>query len=112
MKEALHIIAIKANKGSVGGRKLAPGKPYYFLDGYEIVDDTHMRVKKDRIDEMNIYDDYFLGEASHPSVHISAVVGENGSGKSTVVEFMMRIINNFAATTLGEYSSNQSTSEH
>lgn len=112
MKEALHIIAIKANKGSVGGRKLAPGKPYYFLDGYEIVDDTHMRVKKDRIDEMNIYDDYFLGEASHPSVHISAIVGENGSGKSTVVEFMMRIINNFAATTLGEYSSNQRTSEH
>lgn len=112
MAESLQIIAIRAVKGSIGARKLASSKPYYFLEGYNIVDDKHIRVRKDRLHEVNIYDDYFHNENNHPSVHISAIVGENGSGKSTVVEYMMRIINNFAAATLGEYSPNQRTNEH
>lgn len=37
----------------------------------------------------------------------SAIVGENGSGKSTVVELMIRICNNFAASIFGEYSADQ-----
>lgn len=112
MAETLQIIAIRVGEGSIGARKLAPNKSYYFLEGYDIVDDKHLKVRKDRFQEVNIYNDYFLGADNHPSVHISAIVGENGSGKSTVVEYMMRIINNFAATTLGEYSQNQRTDEH
>ena len=112
MKETLQLIAIKIVEGSVGGRKLAPNNPYYFIDGFEIVDDTHLKVRKDRAEKVSIYDDYFEGESTFPSVHFSAIVGENGSGKSTVVEFLMRIINNFAAATLGENSPNQRTNEH
>ena len=112
MKETLQLIALKVEEGSVGGRKLSPNKPYYFIDGFDIIDDTYLKVRKDRTNEVNIYEDYFKGESAYPSVHISAIVGENGSGKSTVVEFLMRIINNFAATSIGEYSPNQRTNEH
>ena len=112
MKETLQLIAIKVNKGSTGQRKLSSEKPYYFIDGYEIIDDIHITVREDRFNAVNIYDDYFQNEPSHPSVNISAVVGENGSGKSSIVEFLMRIINNFGAATLGEYSPNQRTNEH
>lgn len=112
MRETLQLIAIKIEKDSVGGRKLTPEKPYYFLDGFEIVDDRHLKVRQDRVQKVNVYDDYFIGEKDYPSINISVIVGENGSGKSTVVEFMMRIINNFAAATLGEFSPNQRTNEH
>ena len=112
MRETLQLIAIKIGEGSVGGRKLSSSTPYYFLDGFEIVDNTHLKVKIDRAKKVSIYDDYFEGDLKFPSVHFSAIVGENGSGKSTVVEFLMRIINNFAAATIGEYSPNQRTDEH
>lgn len=37
---------------------------------------------------------------------MSAIVGENGAGKSSVIEFYIRLINNFAAATIGEYEVN------
>lgn len=42
-------------------------------------------------------------------VNINAVVGKNGDGKSTIVELMMRLINNYIAKkqNAGEYKSNQ-----
>ena len=112
MESTLQLIAIRIGQGSTGGRKLSPERPYYFLDGYSIVDNEHILVKKERAQAINIYDDYFQGEQYYPSVHISAIVGENGAGKSTIVEFMMRVINNFGAATMGEYSPNQRTNEH
>lgn len=112
MSEALELVAIRIREGSTGGRKLTPDNSYYFREGYEIVDERHITVTKERAKDSNIYKDYFIGETNQPVVSVSAIVGENGSGKSTVVEMMMRIINNFAAATLGEYSPNQRTSEH
>ena len=112
MGEALELLALRIREGSTGGRKLSSDSPYYFREGYEIVDERHITVTKERAKESNIYKDYFLGETNQPVVSVSAIVGENGSGKSTVVEMMMRIINNFAAATLGEYSPNQRTNEH
>ena len=112
MGEALELLALRIREGSTGGRKLSSDSPYYFREGYEIVDERHITVTKERAKDSNIYKDYFLGETNQPVVSVSAIVGENGSGKSTVVEMMMRIINNFAAATLGEYSPNQRTNEH
>lgn len=112
MNETLQLIAIRIGKNSTGGRKLSPDHHYYFIEGYEVIDDKHIRVRNDRLNEVIVYNDYFHGESSYPRIHISAIVGENGSGKSTVVEYIMRIINNFGAATLGEYSPNQRTNEH
>ena len=44
------------------------------------------------------------------NINISAIIGENGTGKSTLVDMIIRILNNFSATVFGEnyiYSSAQ-----
>ena len=52
-----------------------------------------------------IYDYYVNGAHTlSPHISISAIVGENGSGKSSLVEFEMRLINNFSAVIFGEYA--------
>lgn len=73
------IVPLKDNDGEFS-KNLKTGKPYYFYKGYTIsvVDD---RVKSISVDpeeqpEINLYT---LQNEIH--VSISAVVGENGSGK-------------------------------
>lgn len=47
-----------------------------------------------------VQDIYTLPE-SGPEISVSAIVGKNGSGKSSLVEILFRIINNFAIVLLG-----------
>ena len=59
-----------------------------------------------RLHEDGLYNDYFVGNKSNPTISVSAIVGENGAGKSSVIEYYIRLINNFAAATIGEYEVN------
>ena len=98
------VIGIRCNsEKSIGKRKMTAGMLYQFLQGYEIGEDY---IIEDgwRVEQNRLYDDYYteLTEGK-PHIQISAIVGQNGAGKSSIVEFMMRLINNFAASTLGEY---------
>ena len=97
-----NIFALRINKENSTGQKiLQANKIYYLLKGYSI--------NKDKIsyDEsaacvVNLYNDYVGIEGSPLYVNISAVVGANGSGKSTLVEYILRLMNNFAASLFGE----------
>lgn len=97
------LIAVRCNSGdSVGKRKLVPGQVYYLLDGYSVEGTSAISVK--RVELNHLYDDYVREDStSKPHIQISAIVGKNGSGKSSLIEFTMRLINNFAAITFGEF---------
>lgn len=100
-------IAIRVlSADSVGKRKLQVNRFYYFLNGYEIKDDGEIHIEEMRLHKDRLYNDYFVDNKSHPTISVSAIVGENGSGKSSVIEFYIRLINNFAAATIGEYEVN------
>lgn len=83
---ALEILEGCDNKHS---KLLEKNKLYYFYNDYSI--------KLDKIavkENFNIYS--FLDDAqqSDLTINISAIVGKNGMGKSTIVEFIIKAINN------------------
>ena len=104
LDDAFYVFAIRVtSEKSKGKRKLTANKYYYLLDGFTIYDDRIL-VSKDRYNK-TIYD-YYVNE-NHSSEHhisISAIVGENGAGKSSLLEFELRLINNFSAVIFGEYA--------
>ena len=67
---------------------------YYLCDDYRI--DWHKGVIRRRSPNLkSLPEDFFLKK---PKVNISAIVGKNGDGKSTMVELIIRLINNCAIT--------------
>ena len=97
------IIGIRCNSnGSKGKRKMIAGQLYMLLDGYSIYDcEVTKALWRDSQDKL--YDDYYLEDLEgKPHIQVSAIVGQNGAGKSSIVEYMMRLINNFAASSIGE----------
>lgn len=97
---------IVTDDNSVGKKILKSGIPYYLYDGYA-VEDHLITYTGSQSCLMSLYDDYVRGNrithTDEPPLHvsISAIVGMNGSGKSSIVEFMLRLINNFAASIIG-----------
>lgn len=101
--DAFYIFAVQVNsESSIGKRKLTCGKPYYLLDGFKIYEDRIL-VSKDRYMK-TVYDYYMAGGIYTPHITVSAIVGENGAGKSSMIEFEMRLINNFSAIVFGEFA--------
>lgn len=97
------LVAVRCNsEDSVGKRKLVLSEVYYLLDGYSI--DGTSAISEKRAALNHLYDDYVMVDSTNkPHVQISAIVGKNGSGKSSLIEFAMRLINNFAAITFSEF---------
>ena len=100
------IIAVRCDDKHCTGRKnLIPGKIYQLLNGYSITEKT-INVDSERKALNLLYDDYNPENTNGvPHVQFSAIVGKNGSGKSSLVELMMRIINNFSTSLYGEVNS-------
>lgn len=111
MNNNFNLIAIRCNsKDSIGRKGLQDGVIYYFLKGYEITesDITEYCWRKN---QDSIFDRYYTNSKGIPHIQISAIVGKNGTGKSSIIEFLMRLINNLGASIIGEYK-NEPMAEH
>lgn len=85
---------------------LKTGMMYYFCNDYIIEPGSHIRRRSKNIKPLK--EDFFTvvsdsnndednsSKEKSPTVSVSAIVGMNGDGKSTLVELMMRLINNCA----------------
>lgn len=107
------ILGVRCNsEQSTGKHKMSPMQIYYFLQGYKI-NEASIEMKKEQQILNTLYDDFYSeGVNGIPHIQISAIVDQNGSGKSSIVEFMMRLINNFAAATIGELQNSGKASDH
>ncbi len=79
---------------------------FYFYKGITIYE-GNSAVEMDKVAK----GDFSLYDTSDLKVSICAIVGKNGAGKSSMVELLVRTINNLAAALLGE-GNNFSSSEH
>ena len=101
VNDMLKLLAVQVIKGCKEHIKrcLEPELMYYLCYDYEISQSLdgiwHVR-KRDAY--LNNIDERFyrLSANSKLNINISAIVGENGSGKSTIVELILRMINNCA----------------
>lgn len=50
----------------------------------------------------DFYNDGMIYDTESLSVNVSAIVGENGSGKSSILDMMVRVLNNAATALMGE----------
>lgn len=81
-------------------------KWYYFYKGISISDNnSQVEMTSEAKKDFSLYDTQGL------KITLCAVVGRNGAGKSTIVELLVRTINNLAAALLGE-GYNFSAAEH
>lgn len=70
---------------------------HYFYNGYTITDDHSFVDITQKASK-----DYSLYDTENLKVSICAIVGKNGSGKSSIVDLLIRMINNLSAVLLGE----------
>lgn len=98
MASNFKIIAIKAldECNSNFTKVLEKEKLYYFYSDYEITKNNEgielIKVNEDIVD--GIFNENEI--KNNVSINISAIVGKNGSGKSSIIELLFRAINNIA----------------
>ena len=90
IKNNFRIIAVKILDGCDPNylKILKPNKLYYFYNNFQIDKDEKISCQE------ALPDDFY--SANGININISAIVGKNGSGKSTIIEILFRIINNIA----------------
>lgn len=67
----------------------------YFYQGFEI------KSNGIKVNE-HAFDDVILYQGGKTAISISAIAGQNGAGKSTIVDMVVRLLNNLATAVIGE----------
>ena len=86
---------------------------FYFNKGFSITENEPDNPNAISIDvEEGAFDSTFLlySDELKMNIGVSAIIGQNGTGKSTIVDTVVRLVNNLAAAIIGEgyvYSSAQ-----
>lgn len=84
----------------------------YFYGGFQLDSEgMHLTVAPDAFNDSVLFNRATAVKSPKTKVSISAIIGKNGTGKSTIVELLIRIINNLSAATFGEYA-NYAAAEH
>lgn len=96
-KQAFQLIGLRVVSGCDEKLKkiLKPDTTYFFCNNYEDNGNGGVKLKNDIC---SLDSDFFLLEDNNkgPHVCVSCIVGHNGDGKSSIVELLIRAINNFA----------------
>lgn len=88
----------------------------YFHKGFKIIEDCTKDSEIPNIPRIEVeesaFDSSFLlySQINDIIINFSAIIGQNGTGKSTIVDTIIRLINNLSAAIIGEsyvYSSAQ-----
>lgn len=99
---SFEVVGVRCNSDrSTGKKKLKSNQIYYFLEGIKI-EGEKFEIDESRKNIDRLYTDYCRINSGASHIQVSAIVGKNGCGKSTLVEFMIRLINNFAAVLYGD----------
>ena len=98
-REQLKIIAIRPLENCPKHilRALHPGVIYYLNRNFQI--DSEGKCKYIGETDSHLPCEFFsVGDKANysqsPLIHLNAIVGKNGDGKSSLIELLMRIINN------------------
>lgn len=79
-------------------KNLESNSPYLFYKEFELVNpNSKGQFTVEKSEENTISKDFFAYKgSSHPRLSFSAIVGKNGSGKSAIIDIVLRLINNLA----------------
>lgn len=77
---------------------------FYFNRGFEIFENKKGDIEKITVEEGVFDSNQYLYSRSDKfqNISVSAIVGQNGTGKSTIVDTIIRLLNNMSAAIIGE----------
>lgn len=107
-KQQLKLIAVNILDGCAPSIKknLTVNSPYLFYNDYILSDSDRdgRRLITRNSEERHIDRTFFsYNSGENPIISISAIVGKNGSGKSAIIDVILRLINNISYKILCDY---------